>query len=71
MPVRRLSAQALSSRSPDHVGLGPGLIDEDAVDGPRQRKLQVMSSLRGRMEDTGALDGAQLLLGWRSSDDKG
>jgi hypothetical protein len=39
MPVRRLSAQALSSRSPamgaEHVGLGPGLIDEDAVDGPR------------------------------------
>jgi hypothetical protein len=33
MPVRRLSAQALPSRSPavgaDHVGLGPGLIDED------------------------------------------
>jgi len=32
-------AQALSSRSPtmcaDHVGLGPGLIDEDAVDDPR------------------------------------
>ena len=33
MPVRRLSAQALPSRPPamgaDHVGLGPGLIDED------------------------------------------
>jgi hypothetical protein len=33
MPVRRLSAQALSSRSPamgaDHIGLGPGLINED------------------------------------------
>jgi hypothetical protein len=33
MPVRRLPAQALSSQSPamgaDHVGLGPGLIDED------------------------------------------
>jgi hypothetical protein len=37
MAVRRLSAQALSSRSPamgaDHVGLGPGLIDEDEAGG--------------------------------------
>jgi hypothetical protein len=33
MTVRRLSTQALPSQSPavgaDHVGLGPGLIDED------------------------------------------
>jgi len=33
MPVRRLPTQALSPQSPamgaDHVGLGPGLIDED------------------------------------------
>jgi hypothetical protein len=33
MAVRRLAAQALASWSPamgaDHVGLGPGLIDED------------------------------------------
>ena len=33
MPVRRLSVQALTSQSPtvgaDHVGLSPGLIDED------------------------------------------
>jgi hypothetical protein len=33
MPVRRLSVQALTSRSPtvgaNHVGLSPGLIDED------------------------------------------
>src|SRR5258706_12264953 len=28
-----------------------------------------MSSLRGRPEDTGALDGAPVLLGWRPSDD--
>jgi hypothetical protein len=37
MPVRRLSAQALPSRPPtvgaDHVGLGPGLIDEDEAGG--------------------------------------
>src|SRR5260370_39958300 len=51
-PVRRLSAQALSCRSPamgaDHVGLGPGPMDEDAVDDPRiagraSAKTQVMS----------------------------
>jgi hypothetical protein len=37
MPVRRLPAQALPSRSPavgtDHVGLGPGFIDEDQAGG--------------------------------------
>jgi hypothetical protein len=32
--------------------------------GGRQRKIQVMS-LMGRPENPGALDGAQVLLGWR------
>src|SRR5665213_336758 len=37
MPVRRLPVQALPSLSPatgtDHIGLGPGLIDEDKAAG--------------------------------------
>jgi hypothetical protein len=37
MPVRHLSTQALPSRPPavsaHHVGLGPGLIDEDEAGG--------------------------------------
>jgi hypothetical protein len=37
VPVRRLSAQALTSRPPamgaDHVGFCPGLIDEDETGG--------------------------------------
>jgi hypothetical protein len=39
LPMPCDAAQALSSLPPtmgaDDVGLGPGLIDEDAVDGPR------------------------------------
>ena len=57
----------------DHVGLGPGRIDEDAVDGPRiAGRASAKNSgnvPRARPEDTGALDGAQVLLGWRPSDD--
>jgi hypothetical protein len=36
--------------------------------GGRQRKIPVMSLTR-RLEDLGALDGAQVLLAWRRSDD--
>jgi hypothetical protein len=74
MPVRRLFAQALSSRPPtmcaDHVGLGPGFIDEDAVDDPRiaGRASAKYSAnvLTGRPEDTGTLNGPPVLLGWAS-----
>ena len=60
MPVRRLFAQALSSRSPtmcaDHVGLGPGLIEEDQT-------LGINASLVASPAGALASDVGPLLLG--------
>jgi hypothetical protein len=62
MPVRRLSAQALPSRSPaagaDHVGLGPGLIDEDEAG-------RINFSLMPFPACSSARDVGPVLLGWQ------
>lgn len=62
MPMRRVPAQALPSRSPavgaDHVGLGPGFVDEDET-------ARINLSLMPFPACPSARDVGPVLLGWQ------